>query len=288
MRFPRSTIGATCVAALAATLALAVPTLALAVPTLALAVPTLALAAATPAVAAPPAGRLELRYLGELTAPTHVADSSGKNLHGAVLTGGGGTVASVTEPNGNRFLRFPADSCTTAPCPQAIIRPASTVTLAPGDGRFVFGANLRLTEPAPTAAGMNVFQFGAAGTGISQWKLQVDAGRPSCRWSDGTDFVLLPAGPADFRLTEDRWYRITCIRLSPVLFQVRVDDPATGRRILPPTKQTAPLRDILPSGAVVIGGKRINPAQTDVDTDQFHGDMDDIEFGRRLHPSDQT
>jgi hypothetical protein len=244
-----------------------------------------ALAAATPATAAPPPGELELRYLGDLSSPTLVTDSSGKNLHGNILSGTGGAVTSQIE-DGNRFLRFPGGSCTTAPCPQAIVRPASAVTLVPGDageGRFVFGADIRLTEQPSTAAGQNVFQFGAAGAGVSQWKMQVDSGRPSCRWSDGTEFVLLPA---DLTLTVGTWYRVTCMRLSPVLFQIRVHDPVTGRQVVPPAHQTGPLQDILPSGAVVIGGKRVNAAQSDVDTDQFHGDLDNIEFGRRLLPSD--
>ncbi|GAA4588274.1 hypothetical protein GCM10023107_08830 [Actinoplanes octamycinicus] len=240
---------------------------------------------ATPALAAPPPGHVELRYLGDLTDPSHVADSSGNGLHGAILGGGGGFVTSVTEAGGNRILRFPGGSCTTTtPCPQAIIRPASSVTLVPGgdgEGRFVYGADIRLNETPSPDAGMNVFQFGAAGAGVTQWKLQVDYGRPSCRWSDGTNFVLLPAGPEDFGMTVGRWYRVTCVRLSPVLFQIRVHDPATGRQLVPPAQRTGPLADILPSGAVVIGGKRINPNQTDVDTDQFHGDLDNIEFGRK-------
>jgi hypothetical protein len=248
-----------------------------------------ALAAAAPAVAAPPPGHLELQYLGDLADPTHVADSSGNDLDGTVLTGGGGAVTSVVEPDGNRILRFPGGTCAAAPCPQAIIRPASTVTLVPSDdgaGRFVFGADVRLTAPPPEDAGMNVFQFGAAAAGVSQWKLQIDYGRPSCRWSDGTNLVLLPAGPAGFTLPVGRWHRVTCIRLSPVLFQIRVHDPVSGRQLLPPAHQTGPLADILPSGFVVIGGKRINGTQTDVDTDQFHGDLDNIEFGRRILPSD--
>jgi hypothetical protein len=240
------------------------------------------------AVAAPPPGALQLRYAGELASPNRVADSSGNDLPGEIRTGGGGAVTPVTE-DGNAFLRFPGGSCTAAPCPQAIIQPVRTVTLVPADGgqgRFVYGADIRLTEPPSSAAGMNVFQFGAAGAGISQWKMQVDSGRPSCRWSDGTDFVLLGAGAEDFRFSVGRWYRVTCVRLSPVLFQIRVDDPLTGRQVLAPTQQTAALKDILPSGAVVIGGKRIRADQSDVDTDQFHGDLDSIEFGRRELPSD--
>ncbi|BEL04668.1 hypothetical protein Q0Z83_028590 [Actinoplanes sichuanensis] len=235
-------------------------------------------AAATPAVAVPPPGEIELRYQGDLADATHVADSSGKGLHGAILTGGGGTVSSVTGPDGDHFLRFPGGSCVVVPCPQGIVRPANTVTLTPGDGRFVISADIRLTEPPSAAAGMNVFQFGAAGAGVSQWKMQVDSGTPSCRWSDGSEFVLLPA---DLKLDVGRWYRVMCIRLSPVLFQIRVHDPVTGRQLLPPAQRTGRLQDILPSGAVVIGGKRISATQSDIDTDQFHGDLDNIEFGRR-------
>jgi hypothetical protein len=88
-----------------------------------------------------------------------------------------------------------------------------------------------------------------------------------------------------FQLTVGRWYRVTCVRLSPVLFQIRVHDRATGRQLLPPAQQTGPLADILPSGAVVIGGKRIRAGQSDVDTAQFHGDLDTVEFGRRRVPS---
>ena len=49
-------------------------------------------------VAAPPPGDLELVYAGDLFDPTHVADTSGKGLHGAIVTGGGGTVTSVAAP----------------------------------------------------------------------------------------------------------------------------------------------------------------------------------------------
>jgi hypothetical protein len=240
--------------------------------------------------AAPPPGDLELVYAGDLFDPAHVADSSGKGLHGAILTGGGGTITSVAAPDGNTFLRFPGGSCTVAPpCPQAIIAPATNLTLVPGDegtSRFVFAASIRLTEPPSPDAGMNVFQFGAAAAGVSQWKLQVDYGRPSCRWSDGTTAVLLPAGDPGFTFALDRWYRISCWRLSPVLFQIRVDDPVTGQQILPPTNAVGQLTGILPSGQVVIGGKRIRATQSDVDTDQLHGDLDDVEFGRRELPPD--
>jgi hypothetical protein len=233
------------------------------------------------AVAAPPLGDVELRYAGRMLDPARVADSSGNGLHGLVSTGGGGTVTSVRPPGGGAFLRFPGGSCTVAPpCPQAIVTPAASTTLVPGASRFVYSADVRLTEPPSPDAGMNVFQFGAAADGISQWKLQVDGGRPSCRWSDGTTAVLLPAGAAGFGLTIGRWYRVSCWRLSQSLFQIRVDDPWTGRPILPPSIAGASLNGIVPTGQAVIGGKRIRDTQSDVDTDQFHGDLDNIQFVR--------
>lgn len=217
-----------------------------------------------------------MRYLGNRAGTGQVADVSGRGRHGEVLSGGGGEVTSVVDRGGNRVLRFPGGNCTSAPCPQAIIRPAGSGRLG-GPGRFTFGADIRLTAPAPSGAGMNVFQFGSAGAGHSQWKLQVDAGRPSCRWSDGTAVVMLDAGVS---LAVGRWYRVTCERLSPSEFRVRVRDPRTGESLAEPAGRTVRLGDIRPVGTVVIGGKRIKPTRTDVDTDQFHGDLDGIEFSR--------
>jgi hypothetical protein len=217
----------------------------------------------------------QVLYRGDLRAPGVVADSSGNGLDATIETGGGGTVTSVGWPRGTRFLRFPGGSCPVAPCPQGIVRPASGSTLVPGDGTFSFGADIRLTEPPSTVAGMNVFQFGAAGAGLSQWKLQVDSGRPSCRWSDGTAVVLLPV---DLTLAPDTWYRVRCTRSGPSLFETRVSNPSTGRPAAPPARQELAMGPIVPGGSPVIGGKRINPAQSDVDTDQFHGDLDNIYF----------
>jgi hypothetical protein len=251
--------------------------------TAALSAAALMVTTAGPASAAPGWLRLELRYTGDVLG-SFVQDSSGNAVHGQILTGGGGTVTSVEE-SGRRFLRFPGGTCTAAPpCPQGIVRPVTSITLVAGDegaGRFVYGADIRLTQPPSPDAGQNVFQFGAAAAGLSQWKLQVDYGRPSCRWSDGAQVVLLPAGPEGFQLTVGQWYRVTCSRKAHRLFEIRVEDPVTGGQVVAPQHRNVPMSAILPSGSVVIGGKRVNAAQTDVDTDQFHGDLDTIEFGRR-------
>jgi hypothetical protein len=231
----------------------------------------LPLAAPSPAVASP---TVQLLYRGDLRAAGTVADSSGNGLDGTIETGGGGAVTSVPGPRNTRFLRFPGGSCTVAPCPQAIVRPPAGTALTPGDGRFSYGADVRLTEPPSTAAGMNVFQFGAAAAGLSQWKVQVDSGRPSCRWSDGAAVVLLIA---DVTLAPNTWYRVRCTR-NGTQFETRVTHSATGRPVVPPVRQTTAMGPIVPAGSPVIGGKRINAAQSDVDTDQFHGDLDNLYF----------
>lgn len=240
------------------------------------AVVALALAVPAAAHADPPADAL--RYSGALTATGTVADGSGNGRHGAVLTGTGGTVVSLAEPGGNLFLRFPAGSCLVAPCPQGIVQPPAAAALTPGGERFAFGADIRLTEAPSPAAGMNVFQYGAAGANLSQWKLQVDYGRPSCRWSDGTTVVLLMAGPPGYQLPIGVWHRVRCARLSPVLFEIRVLHPATGAAVVPPAHVVAPVGPITPVGGVVVGGKRIRATQSDVDTDQFHGDLDELYY----------
>jgi hypothetical protein len=249
--------------------------------------PTFAAAVAAPAyepgVAAPvpeflaPARGVQLAYHGDLRGPVTVADSSGHRLDGAIETGGGATVTSAAGPRRTRFLRFPGGSCLVAPCPQGIVRPPTSDALIPSAGSFTFGADVRLTEPPSTAAGMNVFQFGAAAAGLSQWKVQVDSGRPSCRWSDGTAVVLLPV---DLTLSVGTWYRIRCTRLDADGFETRVTNATTGRPVVPPARQTLAMGPIVPTGGPVIGGKRINAAQSDVDTDQFHGDLDNVYFWR--------
>ncbi|MBB5963607.1 LamG domain-containing protein [Planomonospora venezuelensis] len=232
----------------------------------------------------------EVRYDGSLISPPPappapvppalVADRTSRARHGTVLTANDGRVLSLADKTGNLFLRFPAGSCPAAPCPQAVVRPAGSEALVPreGTGRFSFGADLRLTsEPSP-AAGMNVWQFGLAGDGRSQWKLQVDHGRPSCRWSDGTRTVLLSAH--GHRLAVGRWYRVRCARLSPALFEIRVLDPATGAPVVPPARALAELGAILPEGSALVGGKRVRADQADEQTDQFHGDLDEVYFAR--------
>lgn len=234
--------------------------------------------AAGPATARPDD---EIRYGGAMTGTGLVADDGPHGRHGTALTSGGGRVLSLPAgrgEGGGPFLRFPTGNCSAAPCPQAVVRPADSGALVPkaGTGRFSFGADVRLTAEPPAEAGMNVWQFGPAGPGHAQWKLQVDGGRPSCRWSDGAGVVLLAAGT--YRMAVGRWHRVRCARLSRTLFQIRVLDPATGDAITPPAHAVAALGAIRPAGTALVGGKRVSAEQHDGQTDQFHGDLDEVFF----------
>ncbi|MGW0481513.1 hypothetical protein [Nonomuraea sp. NPDC003214] len=234
-------------------------------------------ALAVTAAAAGPSGvgrAAELRYAGAMISPVLVADSTRHARHGDVLSSGGGRVLSP----GGRFLRFPAGSCLAPPCAQAIIVPRVPDGLGElgGPGPFAFGAAVRLTAEPSRAAGMNVWQHGLAGPGHAQWKLQVDGGVPACRWSDGTGVVLLR--PATLRLPVGRSYVLRCARVSPVLFELRVLDRGSGAPVVAPVYATGRLGAIRPRGAPTVGGKRVDPSRDDRQTDQFHGDLDDVYF----------
>jgi hypothetical protein len=243
---------------------------------------SLGLAAVAAPATASAAPTDELRYGGRMASPTQVVDQSGSGLDGTVLSANGGTVQSVLEADGDRILRFPGETCDKAPCPQAVISPADSEKLIDGgaSGTFAFGAEIRLTSPPSPGAGMNVVQFGLALDGEDQWKLQVDYGYPSCRWSDGKTTVLLDGATAmPSRMKVDTWYQVRCARLSDALFELRVLDGATGK-VVTSLQDAGDLGPITPDGTVHIGGKAINPELVDAETDQYHGDLDQVFISR--------
>lgn len=226
----------------------------------------------------------ELRYQGTMSSATTVVDTSGNLNDGTVGSANGGTVTSVIDAGTtNPYLHFSGAACTTAgACQQARITPAVSSTLVPnssGTGTFAFGASVRVHNGVVNPlAGMNVFQYGFATAGASQWKVQVDKLTPSCRWADGTNELLLKA--TGYTLPDNTWVKMKCSRLSATSFELRVTDPATGALLTPAVTATATMGAILPTGAATIGAKTINGTKHDGDTDQFRGDMDDVFFHR--------
>lgn len=110
--------------------------------------------------------------------------------------------------------RFPRHSpSATAPAAVVRIRNAGPADgLDPGTGRFTFAADVKLDTLTATAGsaddGDNVVQRGLYGD-VSQYKIQVDHGRPMCRIKgrSGTVEVRSPVVVQPWR-----WYRLTCVR----------------------------------------------------------------------------
>ncbi|GIF96861.1 hypothetical protein [Catellatospora citrea] len=226
----------------------------------------------------------EARYQGTMSSATTVVDTSGNLNDGTVGSANGGAVTSVIDAGStNPYLHFSGNACASpGSCEQSRIVPAVSSTLIPnssGSGTFAFGASVRIHNGVvDPLAGMNVFQYGFAVAGASQWKLQVDKLTPSCRWADGTNEVLLKA--TGYTLPDNTWVKMKCSRLSATSFELRVTDPATGTLLTPAVTTTATMGAIVPTGSATIGAKTINSAKQDADTDQFRGDMDDIFFHR--------
>ena len=237
-----------------------------------------AVAILVPAGAAQAAEYYEFRYRGAIATGVVYDETAAANAGVITLRNGGSLVSTTDVGSTNRFLRFHSGSCVTAPCPQATVQPRSSTTLVPGDsgrGTFAFGATLRLTQ-APGTVGMNVVQRGFAAAGASQWKLQVDEGRPTCRFSDGTTVgTALPKGAA---LAVNTWYKLKCSRLSATTFELKVTGPSGAWTAYSASKTAGA---ILPTGNATIGAKTAtNPNGTDATIDQFHGDLDELFFHR--------
>jgi hypothetical protein len=203
-----------------------------------------------------------------------VLDTGTSHEAGHVTSLNGGAVKSVTD-GGDTFLRFPAAVCRSAPCPQAVVD--LPTPLAPGAAPFSFGGDVRLTTAAAPDAGMNVFQQGLAGKGAGQWKLQLDYGHPSCRFSDGNTAVLVPQRLHDpaFKLAVGQWYTIRCARTAADTFTITVTRRGSATPVAAATR-TARLGAISPKGTPTIGGKNNGADRTDLQTDQYHDDLTNI------------
>jgi len=132
-------------------------------------------------------------------------------LNGGSLTVGGSVAGQGTSAD------FPAFSASSTGR-RAIIKvtnSGSTDRLAPGTARFEFGADVMIDATNASGAsgstdnGNNVIQRGLYND-AAQFKIQVDARRPSCRIKGSSGAVEVTSRTS---LTPDtQWYRLTCLR----------------------------------------------------------------------------
>lgn len=177
-------------------------------------------AAAEPSTAEGPGRALLLRFGG--AEPGEVLESFRNSGWSAVrvevVTGGSGRVLGADSPRGT-VARFPAyaegnpEFAMLSVVNEGIddILGVGQDVLSPGERAFVFGADVALdavTVGDPADDGDNLVQRGLFG-GPSQYKIQVDDGRPSCMVRGLAGELLVVA---ETRLTPRDWYRVRCRR----------------------------------------------------------------------------
>jgi hypothetical protein len=184
---------------------------------------------------------------------TVIRDDSGHRHRGVVLTAHGGSIRSVPGVF-HRAAGFPVRCCG-----RAIIQVADRKGLDPRRRPFVFGAAVKLGH-VQARGDSNVVQKGFFRQAGGQYKLQLDAGVPSCVMYGGKGRVIL----AGRKSVADRsWHRLSCLR-TPTRIQLRVDGKvvAGAKATVGFIGNDAPIR---------IGGKKIKRGN-----DQYHGAIDSV------------
>ena len=212
-----------------------------------------------------------------------VAAATGTGPAPVVLATGGATVQEDSTgttrvgsaPRGDGLAAAFGRDRGTGDAGLAVVADADEL-LQPGTRRFRVGADV-LVDPVPALGdtGANVVQRGLYESG-GQFKLQVDAGVPSCRVSGGSGAVLVEGEP----LAAGRWYRLLCDRdrSRVTLFVAEVDDEvATTWRSWTTTGATGPVHFDAQSGPLAVGAKLNSRGQVVADSpDAFHGLVDDV------------
>jgi hypothetical protein len=228
-----------------------------------------------------PKGWALLLRFGAKGAPAGSFPNSGWSaVEGETATRGGGQVTAARSPHGSA-LRLPRHS---AKDPEfAVLKVTSLGDIdpfSPLDRNFRFGADLSMddvTTGTPLDNGDNVIQRGLFG-GSSQYKIQVDGGRLSCRVAGLSGEVLVRVPD---RMTPRDWYRVRCTRRDDtVTLQVRKLARGASHDWTT-VSQTGPVGAvIMPSRAPLsIGGKLEGDGTIPrSSTDQFNGRLDSVGF----------
>lgn len=188
---------------------------------------------------------------------------------GAVVPDGGGVRQVDGAPGEGSAAAFPAQG---QPAAVVVVRNAgATDRLAPGDGAFAFGADIRAVDE-PDTDGDNIVQRGLW-EDAGQYKLQLDYGTLSCTVAGTAGRVLVEVAEA---IEPSVWYRVACERDGDVL-HLTVERPDTGE--LWEATGTGPIGAVSMATAtspLSIGGKVGADGQVVAQPDQFTGAVDNV------------
>lgn len=213
---------------------------------------------------------------GFFTAPDH---GGGDGVRVAVLARAGGQVVGADGHDGTGWgAGFPAHAEGEAG-PAAVIRVVNSGTtdeLDPGTRRLEMTADVHLDAATDSAQssdnGDNVIQRGRFDD-VTQYKLQVDHGRPSCRVKGRAGVVEVRGGDLD----PARWYRLTCVRDGDrVTLTTRSSDGFTVEATAVATGPTGDLRPAAVTIPLSVGGKLADDGTVASSTDQFNGRLDNV------------
>jgi Laminin G domain len=215
------------------------------------------LALTTAPASAAPGGetRLSLDFdrVVSLTPGTQVAGDPART-RGAVVTDGSGQLRRRAGIRG-RAVEFPGVGAG-----RAVIEVGDRSSLDPRGDTFAFGATVRIS-PWQAASTMNVVQKGYHDEPGGQYKLQVDAGVPSCVVAGSAGRVMIAATTS---VADRGWHRLTC-RRTPSGVVLVVDGQVVA-------SSGDPTGDLSSAAPVRVGGKDVTSAEND----QFHGRLDEV------------
>jgi hypothetical protein len=232
------------------------------------------LAGVVPAHAAVPVIRITFDGGSSGSAPVAVS----------IARSGGGTVSTMSDkPWLGRTGRTPSFDPDPG-APRGVLKVAATSgdPLSPGSQTFTFGADVLLDagttgvhRTGSTDNGDNVVQRGLYGQ-QSQYKIQVDGRRPSCRVKGRGGAVTVWSTTT---LAAGTWYGLRCTRSGKtVSLQVRrysstgaVVSTTTTKRRGATGSVSAPR-----SVPISVGGKLTSDGQVAHDSDQFNGRVDNV------------
>jgi hypothetical protein len=242
-------------------------------------VPAATTPAATPATSGPPGAALpqlpaDSRLLLDFDGSDALAvDGSQAVARSQVIAGA--QLSVVGSWDGTHALQFPAVSDLPEPPGLAVLVQGGAGMLpSPGTADFSYGADVRLDAVSTTELdnGDNVLQRGLAAD-PTQFKLQMDAGRPACTVT-GTGGRLM--AKAAKRLSADAWFRLRCERSADGL-TLTVSPVAGGEPEIVVVQGSAGSVDFAADIPFSIG-RKVAPDALPIVTqpDQFNGTIDNV------------